>query len=84
MPVTVLFPPMLHAVAGREVRVDEPVATAGELLAALERLVPGLGALLDDPVYNLAVNDDMLLHGVRAHPIRDGDVVEIIPTIAGG
>jgi molybdopterin converting factor small subunit len=26
----------------------------------------------------------MLLHGVGDHPVRDGDVVEIVPTIAGG
>jgi len=84
MSVLVHFPAMLHPVAGREQRVDEPVATVGELLAALERLVPGLGAALEDPVYNLAVNDDMLLHGVHTHPLSDGDVVEVIPTIAGG
>jgi molybdopterin converting factor small subunit len=24
------------------------------------------------------------LHGVGDHPVRDGDVVEIVPTIAGG
>ena len=84
MSITVHFPAMLHPVAGPELRVDEPVATVGELLAALERMVPGLGVHLDDPVYNVAVNDDMLLHGVQAHPLRDGDIVEIIPTIAGG
>jgi molybdopterin converting factor small subunit len=84
MSIVVHFPAMLHPVAGRELRVDEPVANVGELLAALERLVPGLGAQLADPVYNVAVNDDMLLHGVNAQPLRDGDIVEIIPTIAGG
>ncbi len=84
MGITVHFPAMLHSIAGRELRVDEPVATVGELFAAVERLVPGLGERLDDPVYNVAINDDMLLHGVQAHPLHDGDIVEIIPTIAGG
>lgn len=84
MSVVVHFPAMLHPVAGRELRVNEAVATVGELLAVLERLAPGVGAALEDPVYNFAINDEMLLHGVRAHPLSDGDVVEIIPTIAGG
>jgi molybdopterin converting factor small subunit len=84
MPVTVRFPAMLRQLAGAELRVDEPVATVGELLGALHRLVPGLEEQLNDPVYNFAVNDEMLLHGVRTHPIQDGDIVEIVPTIAGG
>jgi molybdopterin converting factor small subunit len=33
---------------------------------------------------NVAVNDEMLLHGVRERPLADGDVVELIPTISGG
>lgn len=85
MAVTVRLPAMLQAAAGAaEMRIDEPVTTVDELLVALERQVPGLGARLDDPVYNLAVNGEMLLHGVRRHPIRAGDLVEIIPTISGG
>lgn len=84
MSIVVHFPAMLHPVVGRELRVDEPVANVGELVAALARLAPSLGAALEDPVYNFAINDEMLLHGVHAHPLRDGDIVEIIPTIAGG
>jgi molybdopterin converting factor small subunit len=33
---------------------------------------------------SVAVNDVMLRHGVRQYPVRDGDVIEIVPTIAGG
>ena len=75
---------MLHARAGRELTVDEPLADLGRLLDLLDRRVPGLGRDLADPIYNFAVNDEMLLHGVRAHPLKDGDVVEIVPTISGG
>jgi molybdopterin converting factor small subunit len=84
MSIVVHLPAMLHPVAGREVHVDEPVANVGELITALTRLAPALGAALEDPVYNFAINDEMLLHGVYARSLQDGDVVEIIPTIAGG
>jgi molybdopterin converting factor small subunit len=64
--------------------VREHVATVGQLLAALERLAPGLGEQLDDPLYNIAVNGELLLHAVDRRPVADGDVVEVIPTMAGG
>ena len=82
--VTVRFPSMLHARAGRELTIAEPVGSLGALLDLLDRQIPGLGQELADPIYNFAVNDEMLLHGVRTHPLEDGDVVEIVPTISGG
>jgi molybdopterin converting factor small subunit len=82
--ITVRFPAMLHATAGAEVVVSEPAGTVGQLLDVLYRSVPGLADRLADPIYNFAVNDEMLLHGVNIHPLRDGDVVEIVPTISGG
>ena len=83
--MTVNFPAALHHLAGGEsLVVRESVATVGQLLAALERLAPGLGEQLDDPLYNIAVNDELLLHAVDQRALVDGDVVEIIPTMAGG
>ena len=83
--VTVNLPAALHRMAGgASLTVREPVATVGQLLQALERLAPGLGGQLDDPLYNLAVNDELLLHAVDQRPLADGDVVEVIPTMAGG
>jgi molybdopterin converting factor small subunit len=82
--ITLRFPSMLHARAGRELTFDESCADLGTLLDALDRRIPGLTRELADPIYNIAVNDEMLLHGVRAHPLKDGDVVEIVPTISGG
>ena len=84
MEITVRFPSMLHSVAGRAQIVREPVSDVGGLLDVLARLFPGLGDKLADPIYNYAVNDELLLHGVQRHPLRDGDVVEIVPTISGG
>lgn len=82
--ITVNLPAPLHQLAGRTRTVDEPVTTVGQLIQALDRQVPGLAKELDDPLYNIAVNDVILLHRVDGHAVRDGDVIEVIPTIAGG
>jgi molybdopterin converting factor small subunit len=84
MAITVNFPAVLHPVAGESLVVRESVATVGQLLLALERLAPGISKELDDPLYNIAVNDEILLHAVDAREVRDGDVVEIVPSMAGG
>jgi molybdopterin converting factor small subunit len=84
MAITVNFPAVLHPVAGESIVVYESVDTVGQLMAALERLKPGLYKELDDPLYNIAVNDEILLHAVDARQVHDGDVIEIIPSMAGG
>jgi sulfur carrier protein ThiS len=33
---------------------------------------------------NIAVNNEMLLHRAGDRTLTDGDIVEIVPTIAGG
>jgi molybdopterin converting factor small subunit len=75
---------MLHALGAREIVIDEPVHDIGAVRAVLERDHPRLALMLTDPIFNVAVNDVMLLHGVQQYPVKDGDVVEIVPTIAGG
>jgi molybdopterin converting factor small subunit len=75
---------MLHALGAREIVIDEPVHDIGAVRAVLERDHPKLAVILTDPIFNVAVNDVMLLHGVQQYPVKDGDVVEIVPTIAGG
>jgi molybdopterin converting factor small subunit len=82
--VTVNFPAALQPLSGTTLFVREPVHTVGQLVAALDRLVPGLAQELDDPLYNIAVNDELLLHNVDARPVKDGDVIEIVPSMAGG
>ena len=84
MPVIVRLPAMLQAHAASEVVIDEPVHDVAGVRAVLERKFPALAPLLNDPIFNVAVNDVMLLHGVRQYPVKDGDVVEIVPTVAGG
>jgi molybdopterin converting factor small subunit len=56
----------------------------GELVEILARRVPGFRQQMDAAMLNVAVNDDLVLHGLRDRPLRDGDVVEIVPTISGG
>jgi len=83
--VTVRLPVALRGDdAASELVVVEPVANIGQLVAALQRLRPDLAAHLHDSLYNFAVNDTLILHGADAHPLTDGDIVEVIPTIAGG
>lgn len=84
MPVIVRLPGMLQAKAAAEVVIDEPVHDIAAVRDALERRFPELAHELSDPIFNVAVNDVMLLHGVRQYPVKDGDIVEIVPTISGG
>jgi aldehyde:ferredoxin oxidoreductase len=84
MPVIVRLPAMLHAKAAPEVVIGEPVRDIAAVREALARRFPQLADELNDPIFNVAVNDVMLLHGVQQYPIKDDDVVEIVPTIAGG
>jgi molybdopterin converting factor small subunit len=84
--IVVQLPAMLrpHAGGAEALTILAPVATIGELVMALQRKAPALVAQLDDSVFNFAVNDEMLLHGVQEHPVKDGDRVEIVPAISGG
>jgi molybdopterin converting factor small subunit len=83
--ITVRLPAMLRGDDGtEELRIEEGVATVAQLVAALERVRPDLREPLHDSLYNFAVNDALVLHGADDYPLAHGDVVEIIPTIAGG
>lgn len=82
--IIVRLPSGLRGGLGAEVPVDERISSLGELVAALERIRPDLHEALHDSLYNFAVNDTLILHGADAHPLKQGDIVELIPTIAGG
>jgi molybdopterin converting factor small subunit len=82
--ITVLFPSTLRVNEANRLEIQEPVATVAELVDALDRRIPGFRELLDDSVFNFAVNDEMLLFRARERTLQDGDVVEVIPTISGG
>jgi molybdopterin converting factor small subunit len=82
--ILVRLPSTLSATTGDVLEVHEAVADIAALVAVLDRRIPGLRAQLDDAVFNFAVNDEMLLFHARDRALRDGDVVEVIPTISGG
>jgi molybdopterin converting factor small subunit len=82
--ITVRLPSTLKVSSSDTLEVHEMVASIGELIDVLDRRIPGFRDQLDDSVFNFAVNDEMLLHHARDRALRDGDVVEIIPTISGG
>lgn len=82
--ITVRLPSALRVGPVDTLSITEPAGTIDELVKVLDRRIPGLREQLEDSVFNFAVNDEMLLHRALQHPLRDGDVVEIIPTISGG
>jgi molybdopterin converting factor small subunit len=82
--ITVRLPSTLRVNASDRLEIHEPLSNIAQLIDALDRRIPGFRDQLDDSVFNFAVNDEMLLHQVRAHALHDGDVVEVIPTISGG
>jgi molybdopterin converting factor small subunit len=84
MAITVNVPAAFYPLAGPSMIVRESVSTVGQLIQALDRLAPGIAKELDDPLYNIAVNEEILLHAVDSRTVKDGDVVEIIPTMSGG
>ena len=82
--ICVRLPSTLAAAPGGVLEVHEQVPDIAALIDVLDRRIPGFREQLDDSVFNFAVNDEMLLYRARDHKLRDGDVVEVIPTISGG
>ena len=82
--ISVLLPSTLRVSDSNRIEVHESVATVAELVDAIDRRIPGFREQLDDSVFNFAVNDELLLYQARDRALRDGDVVEVIPTISGG
>jgi molybdopterin converting factor small subunit len=82
--LTVRLPSTMRVSASDTLEIHEPVTSVAELIDVLDRRIPGFRDQLDDSVFNFAVNDEMLLYRARDRALRDGDVVEVIPTISGG
>ena len=82
--IAVLFPSTLHISESNRLEIHDDVKTVAELVEAIDKRIPGFREQLDDSVFNFAVNDEMLLHRAFTRALKDGDVVEIVPTISGG
>lgn len=82
--VSVRVPDAVKRVPGGGLVVTRPVANLRELGLAIDREVPGLGALLREGSFNFVINDEVILHGRDDVTIRNGDRVEIVMAMAGG
>ncbi len=90
MPVEVRVPSMLQKFTDGEKLVRLESADVGELLASLEQAYPGIGAQLLEQgelrrFVNIFLNDEDIrfLDGMQT-PLSDGDVLAILPALAGG
>ena len=91
MPVEVRVPTVLRAQADGQAVVTVEGATIGDVFATLTAQYPGLrGNLLDDQgglhkFVNVYVNDEDIryLDGLDTK-VGDGDVLSILPAVAGG
>ena len=84
MAVTVRLPTTLRGDGPDTLTVTDPVATIADLVEVLDRRLPGFRAQWDDSMLNLAVNDEIVLHGAGQRALADGDVIDVVPAISGG
>ncbi len=91
MPVRVKVPSVLRTHTGGEGQVDGDGTTVREVLEDLETRYPGIRARLvtgDGALHrfvNVYVNDeDVRYLGSLETEVGDGDVVSILPAVAGG
>ena len=84
--VTVRLPRALADVPESAVTVTEETPTVGMLLDRLSGHFPEIRRALEseDSLFNVAINDEMFVHGIRALPLRDGDRVELVQAFSGG
>ncbi len=90
MAVEVRVPSMLQKFTDGEKQVQIESASVGELLSRLETSYPGIGnQLLEDGelrrFVNIYLNDEDIrfLDGMNTE-LADGDVLAILPALAGG
>lgn len=68
----------------RTILLTEPVTDLKGLIKALEKVMPGVAAHLEDGALSFAVNDELILHGQDGTAVADGDRVELMASFAGG
>ena len=91
MAVTIKLPTILRKFAGNEARVSAEGATLAEVLKDLESRYPGItkNVIAEDGglhrFINVYVNDeDVRYLGSLETVVNEGDVVSILPAVAGG
>lgn len=90
MAIEVRIPSVLRQFTGGAKVVHGQGATVGAVLEDLDRSHPGFrGQVLDDgqprQFVNIYVNDEDIRYlGKLEAPVQEGDVVSILPAVAGG
>ena len=84
MAIVVRLPVLLQNDQSDTLTITESVLTVADLIDVLDQRLPGFQTQYDDAMINVAVNNEMLLHRAGDRTLTDGDIVEIVPTIAGG
>lgn len=86
-----LLPPALRGYTGGEEAVEVTAATLKEAVTQLDALFPGLGERILDDTGGVRRHVHVFVNGEsagREEPaqiiLRDGDVVHILPSVAGG
>lgn len=91
MPIEVRVPPLVQKVTGGQRALTATGGTVSELIENLDRQYPGFSGELRDEngqvhrFVNIYVNDeDVRFLNKLDTPVKDGDVVSILPAMAGG
>lgn len=90
MSITVKIPTILRPLTGDQKSVQACGSTVAEVLAHLEARHPGVKARLVQGeklmrFVNVYVNDHDIRFGQELNtPVQDGDVVTVLPAVAGG
>ncbi len=91
MSTTVRIPTALRTLTGGAAEVTVEGATVGEVLKSLDANHPGIGERLFDESGNLrrfvnvfVADEDIRFLDALSTPVTDGQVVSIIPAVAGG
>jgi len=88
--VLVRIPPALRSYTGGEDEVVLDVADLAGILRSLEASFPGIRARVVDeagrrrPYVNVFVNEDLVMQDLSSVALKAGDVVHILPSVAGG
>ncbi|MGH8971702.1 MAG: MoaD/ThiS family protein [Acidimicrobiia bacterium] len=91
MSTTVRIPTALRTLTGGAAEVTVDGATVGEVLKSLDASHPGMGERLFDEAGNLrrfvnvfVAEEDIRFLDSLSTPVAEGQVVSIIPAVAGG